>query len=133
MPPSLQVVVTSRVSLHLSGEQVYPVPPLATPPDGSSPTVQDVGSVESVRLFVARGRSVRPDFQLTVENAAAVAAICRQLDGLPLAIELAASRLKVLSPGAILKRLGQMLELLTGGAADSLPDNAPPGDHRVEL
>jgi non-specific serine/threonine protein kinase len=117
--PSLRVMVTSRVPLHVSGEQVYPVPPLATPPDEPSPLAQDVRTVESVRLLVERARSVRPEFQLTDENAAVVAEICRRLDGLPLAIELAASRMTVLSPEAILKRLGQRLALLTGGAADA--------------
>ena len=117
--PSLRAMVTSRVSLHVSGEQVYPVPPLATPPDEPLRSAEEVSEVESVRLFVERARSVRPDFELGRGNAAAVAEICRRLDGLPLAIELAASRLKVLSPEAILKRLGQRFELLTGGAADA--------------
>ena len=116
---SLKVMVTSRVTLHLSGEQVYPVPPLTTPPPGASASLDELRAVESVRLFVERARSVRPDFDLSNENAAAIGEVCRQLDGLPLAIELAASRLKVLSPDAILKRLGQRLALLTGGAADA--------------
>ena len=117
--PSLRVMVTSRIPLHVSGEQVYPVPPLATPPTTGTSSLAEVRDSESVRLFVERARSVRPDFQLDAANAAAVAEICSQLDGLPLAIELAASRLRVLSPDAILKRLGARLALLTGGAADA--------------
>ena len=117
--PSLRVVVTSRVPLHLLGEQEYPVPPLATPPVGTARSAANLRDIESVRLFLERAQSVRPDFQLTDENATAVAEICRELDGLPLAVELAASRLKVLSPDAILARLGERLALLTGGAADA--------------
>ena len=117
--PSLRVVVTSRVPLHLLGEQEYPVPPLATPPAGTARSAANLRDIESVRLFLERAHSVRPDFQLTDENATAVAEICRELDGLPLAVELAASRLKVLSPDAILARLGERLALLTGGAADA--------------
>ena len=114
--PSLKVLVTSRVRLRVSGEHEHPVPPLdagsagrRTRPSTASP------QSEAVRLFVERAQAVRADFALTAENAAAVAAICRRLDGLPLAIELAAARVKVLPPAALLARLERRLPLLTGG------------------
>ena len=98
--PNVDLLVTSRETLHISGEQEYPVPPLA--PD------------EAVQLFTARARAARPDFQPDEH----VAAICRRLDDLPLALELAAARVKVLSPTQIIERLEQRLPLLTGGARD---------------
>jgi predicted ATPase len=116
--PALQVIVTSRVPLHLSGEQEYPVPPLDLPPPGQLKATH-LSDVEAIALFVERAKRVRPDFEFDDSNAEAVADICRRLDGLPLAIELAASRLKVLSPDALLRRLGQRLEVLSGGAADA--------------
>lgn len=108
-----RLLVTSRGALHISGEQEFPVAPLALPPE-------DTGAHDSpaVRLFVDRARAVRPDFALSAENAAAVAAICRRLDGLPLAIELAAARIRLLAPGALLARLGRPLAILTGGPRD---------------
>ena len=117
--PSTRVAVTSRVPLHISGEQEYAVPPLSTPPAAAAASYEEIRTSESVRLFLERARAVRPTFELTAENAAAVGEICRRLDGVPLAIELAASRLKLLSPDAMLKRLGQQLDFLTGGAADA--------------
>ncbi len=105
--PSIKVLVTSRSCLHIYGEQEYPVTPLA----------QDA----AIELFVQRATAVWPDFAVTSENAAAVQEICLRLDGLPLAIELAAARTKVLSPHAILDRLQSRLQLLTGGALD-LPE-----------
>src|SRR5215217_2800051 len=113
----LKALVTSRVRLRVSGEREYPVPPLALreptgrPVDGAAPT-------EAVRLFTERARAVQPDFALTSNNAAAVAEICRRLDGLPLAIELAAARVKALPPVALLGRLEPRLPLLTGGPRD---------------
>ena len=116
--PQVKVLVTSRAALHVSGEQEYPVPPLAVPdlevppgPDGGEPS-------EAVALFADRARAVRPDFAVTAQNAATVAEICRRLDGLPLAIELAAARIRLLSPEALLERLQQRLPLLTGGGRD---------------
>ena len=116
--PSLRVMVTSRVALHLSGEQEYPVPPLEVPPAGR-PDLQRMATTGAVVLFVERAKGVRPEFGLNQSNADAVSEICRRLDGLPLAIELAASRLRVLSPEALRRRLEQRLEVLTGGVADA--------------
>ncbi len=119
--PQLRVVVTSRTALRVSGEHEYAVPPLSLPDLERLPRPEALGRIEAVELFVARARSVRPGFALDDGNAEAVARICVRIDGLPLAIELAAARLKVLSPGAILQRLGHCLDLLTGGGRD-LPD-----------
>ncbi len=113
----LTVVVTSRIPLHVSGEQEYPVSPL-TLPDAQSTGIEALSKVESVALFVECARRVQPAFQLTDDNAAAVAAICQRLDGLPLAIELACARVKLLSPDGILARLGQALPFLAGGSVD---------------
>ncbi|HYK49316.1 MAG TPA: tetratricopeptide repeat protein, partial [Terriglobales bacterium] len=105
--PSLKILVTSRSCLHIYGEQEFPVTPLA--------------QNSAVELFVQRAAAVGPDFAMTAENAPAIREICSRLDGLPLAIELAAARTKVLSPGAMLDRLQSRLQLLTGGALD-LPE-----------
>jgi predicted ATPase/class 3 adenylate cyclase len=113
----LRVVVTSRIPLHLSGEQEYPVAPLPVP-GGEGPTLEEVSRIDAVALFVERARRIRPDFRLTDDNAAAVAGICRRLDGLPLAIELAAARIKIFSPDAMLARLEAALPLLAGGSVD---------------
>jgi predicted ATPase/class 3 adenylate cyclase len=117
--PGLKVLVTSRSVLSIYGEREYPVPPLRLP-ESASP-VETLSESEAVSLFVERARDVRPDFQLTEENASAVAEICARLDGLPLAIELAAVRVNVLSPQALLPRLDERLALLTSGAR-SLPE-----------
>jgi excisionase family DNA binding protein len=116
--PGLTVLVTSRVVLRVSGEHQFPVPPLALPAPGRNRAMGQVADNESVRLFCARARAARPDFALTEENAASVAAICERVDGLPLAIELAAARSTVLAPRALLARLSPGLPLLTGGARD---------------
>lgn len=117
----LSVLVTSRGPLHLAGEHEYPVPPLAVPDPAHLPPADELARTESIALFVERARAVRPDFALTANNADAVAEICARLDGLPLAIELAAARVRLLSPAAIASRLEQSLGLLAGGARD-LPE-----------
>ncbi|HEX2884536.1 MAG TPA: adenylate/guanylate cyclase domain-containing protein [Candidatus Limnocylindria bacterium] len=116
--PRLGVLVTSRAPLHVYGEQEYPVPPLDVPDPRALPSAEAVGRYESVALFVERARAALPTFRLTDDNAAAVAEICVRLDGLPLAIELAAARIKLLSPQSMLERLGHRLSLLAGGARD---------------
>jgi predicted ATPase/class 3 adenylate cyclase len=115
--PQLRVVVTSRAPLHVSGEQVYPVLPLSLP-DQDHRGLGDIGSSEAVALFVERARARSPRFALTDTNAPVVAEICRRLDGLPLAIELAAARSGMLSPRALLGRLERRLQLLGGGGRD---------------
>ena len=116
--PGLTVLATSRAPLHLYGEHEYPVPPLALPDLARLADPAALAGVPAVALLVERARAVRPDFRLTAENAPAVAEVCVRLDGLPLALELAAARLKLLPPQAILARLGSRLDLLTGGARD---------------
>ena len=116
--PKLKVLATSRVVLGLYGEQQYAVPPLAVPDPKRLPSAERAGQYEAVRLFVERARAVKSGFRVTNENAPAVAGICVRLDGLPLAIELAAARTKILPPEAMLKRLQRRLELLSGGARD---------------
>ena len=116
--PGLTLLVTSRVVLHLSGEQELPVPPLAVPDLQQLPGVETLSQVAAVALFIQRAQAAQPDFQMTETTAPAVAEICVRLDGLPLAIELAAARSKVLQPAALLARLSSRLGLLTGGARD---------------
>jgi non-specific serine/threonine protein kinase len=112
------VLVTSRAVLRLSGEHEYPVLPLATPVTGRPVPLHALAANDAVTVFVQRARAVRPDFALDASNAVAVAEICARLDGLPLAIELAAARVKVLPPEALLTRLGSGLDLLAGGPRD---------------
>ncbi|MGH2466567.1 MAG: ATP-binding protein, partial [Candidatus Limnocylindrales bacterium] len=114
--PGLRLLVTSQISLGLRAEQVYEVPPLPVPVHGSSP--DDIRSSPSVILFEARVRAVRPSFQVTDEEAGVILDIVERLEGLPLAIELAAARMRMLTPGAILARLDRRLAILTGGGAD---------------
>src|SRR5262249_28880859 len=116
--PHLKVLVTSRVPLHLRGEREFAVPLLALPDPKRLPPVERLTQYAAVALFIARAVAAKADFQVTNENAPAVAEICHRLDGLPLAIELAAARIKVLSPQALLQRLDRRLRLLTGGASD---------------
>ncbi|MDQ5854609.1 MAG: tetratricopeptide repeat protein, partial [Chloroflexota bacterium] len=119
----LKVLVTSRAVLHLYGEQEFPVPPLALPdrqrlPPPGPDRVRVLSQYAAVALFIQRAQAVRPDFQVTNDTAPAVAEICARLDGLPLAIELAAARSKLFSPQALLARLTSRLQLLTGGARE---------------
>ena len=114
----LQVVVTSRAPLRVAAEHVFPVPPLVLPDPHALPALETLTQYESVALFVERAQAVAPAFAVTDDNAPAVAELCVQLDGLPLAIELAAARVKLLPPQALLARLGLRLELLRGGARD---------------
>ncbi len=116
--PQLTVLATSRAALHVYGELEYPVPPLGVPNPRDPSDPQALARYESVALFVERAAAVRPSFRLTSKDARAVADICYRLDGLPLAIELAAARVKLLSPQAILARLEHRLALLSGGAQD---------------
>ncbi|HEU5330783.1 MAG TPA: helix-turn-helix domain-containing protein, partial [Thermomicrobiales bacterium] len=116
--PRLQVIATSRTPLEIRGEQQFPVLPLALPAPDAVPLADQAGQSAAVRLFLDRARAAQPGFALTTANVAAVVAICRRLDGLPLALELAAPRLQLLSPRALLARLDSRLPLLTGGAAD---------------
>jgi non-specific serine/threonine protein kinase len=118
--PALAILVTSRTPLRLYGERDVSVPPLSLPVPGRLPPVDQLSKVEAVRLFVERAQAAQSDFRLTPENAAAVAGICVRLDGLPLAIELAAARVRLLSPQALLERLERRLPLLIDG-----PRNVP--------
>lgn len=111
----LKVVVTSRSGLSLYGEQVFPVPPLGVPESAAAGDVDQVAEAGAVSLFVERARTVRPDFSLNAHNADTVSEICRRLDGLPLAIELAASRVRILDVDEILERLDQHLPVLPTG------------------
>jgi predicted ATPase/class 3 adenylate cyclase len=119
--PRLSVLATSRSPLRVYGEREYPVPPLGLPDPRHLPDLQQFTQFESVALFIERAVAVRPDFRVSSANAPAVAEVCVRLDGLPLAIELAAARVRVLNPQAILDRLGDRLGLLSGGARD-LPE-----------
>ncbi len=131
--PDLKIIVTSRAALRVSGEQEYPVPGLPTPPDLAQLSSLDrmqlpaesraldlaaLGQYAAVRLFIERAVAVRPGFSVTNANAPAVAAISARLHGMPLAIELAAARIKLLSPDAILARLEHQLDVLAAGARD---------------
>jgi predicted ATPase/class 3 adenylate cyclase len=134
--PDLKVLATSRAALRVSGEQEYPVPGLPAPPDLGNLTALEranlpasersldpatLNTYEAVRLFIARAGAVKPGFTVTNENAPAVAAICTRLHGMPLAIELAAARVKLLAPDAILTRLEHQLNVLAAGSRD-LPE-----------
>ncbi len=117
--PDLKILITSRRPLRIDGEHEYPVPPLDVPahePDSIS--LDDLARVPSVALFLQRAQAVRPDFVLNAANTGEIVALCRHLEGLPLALELAAARVKVLSPRAILANYHHRLELLTGGGPD---------------
>ncbi len=121
--PHLKVLATSREPLRIDGEQEYAVPPLALPDlDGldnlthaAQLDLQTLAECESIALFLQQARAVRPEFAFTAENAVDIAQICVRLDGLPSAIELAAARIKLLSPHTLLARLSHRLDTLTGG------------------
>jgi predicted ATPase/DNA-binding CsgD family transcriptional regulator len=119
--PALSVLATSRSPLHLSGEYALPVPTLTLPNPVQANRLEDLEHSEAVQLFVQRARAACGEFSLTSQNAASVVEICRKLDGLPLAIELATARLRVLPPQALLERLQHGLPLLSGGAQDTPP------------
>jgi predicted ATPase/transcriptional regulator with XRE-family HTH domain len=119
--PAVKVLVTSRAALHLRGEQELPLQPLALPDPDHLPPLAELAQIAAVTLFAQRARLVQPDFALTPHNAPAVAAICRRVEGLPLAIELAAARLRLFTPHELLVQLERRLPLLSGGAAD-LPE-----------
>jgi predicted ATPase/DNA-binding CsgD family transcriptional regulator len=124
--PRVTVLATSREALGIDGETVFPVPPLAVPEPAARSTAE-IASTDAVRLFELRAQQVRPAFHLDDGNAAAVAEICRRLDGLPLAVELAAARVRVLSPSQIAAGLSDRFRLLTGGAR-----HAPPRQRTLE-
>jgi len=116
--PKLKVLVTSQAVLHVRAEREFAVPPLAVPNPKRLPELVTLAQYEAVALFIARAQAAKPDFQVTHANAAAVAGICTRLDGLPLALELAAARIKFFAPQILLARLEQGLTVLTGGARD---------------
>jgi predicted ATPase/class 3 adenylate cyclase len=119
--PEVKVLTTSRESLGLVGETIYLVPSLTTPEPLHMPDIQSLAQFEAVRLFTERACAVLPPFALTESNAPAVAQICKRLDGIPLAIELAAARVKVLSAEQIVTHLDDRFRLLTGGSRTALP------------
>jgi len=116
--PGLRVLVSSRAVLRVYGEQEFPVPPLALPDLKALPSLSALSQFEAVKLFIERAVAVKPDFRATNENAPAIAGICERVDGLPLAIELAAARIKLFSPQALLTRLEKSLSALGSGARD---------------
>jgi predicted ATPase/class 3 adenylate cyclase/DNA-binding CsgD family transcriptional regulator len=115
----LKLLVTSRTVLHLAAEHEFAVPPLSLPDLNHLPDLVTLSQYEAVALFIARAQALKPDFQVSNASASAVAEICTRLDGLPLAIELAAARIKLLPPPALLARLGQRLAVLTSGGRDA--------------
>ncbi len=116
--PHLKALVTSRAVLHIRGEHEFPVPPLALPDLSQLPERETLSQYAAVALFLERAQAARPDFEMTPANSRAIAEICVRLDGLPLAIELAGARSKLLPPQALLTRLGHRLQVLTSGAQD---------------
>ncbi len=116
--PHLKLLVTSRAVLHIRGEHEFPVPPLALPDLTDLPDSETISQYAAVALFLERARAVKPDFQVTSTNTRTIAEICVRLDGLPLTIELAVARIKLLPPRALLARLEHRLEVLTSGARD---------------
>jgi non-specific serine/threonine protein kinase len=119
--PHIRLLLTSRETLGITGESVLRVPSLSLPDRQNLPALSDLAESEAVRLFCERALAVRPEFQLNESNAAAIAQICAQLDGVPLAIELAAARIRAMSPEQIAARLDDRFRLLTGGSRTALP------------
>lgn len=126
--PNLKILASSREALCITGETVYPVPSLSFPDSapssgetGGAPGLDALAQFEAVRLFIDRARAVQPSFALTAANAAAIAEICRRLDGIPLALELAAARVKGLTVEQIARRLDDRFRLLTGGSRAAMP------------
>src|SRR5512132_1191441 len=117
--PRLRVLATSRAPLHVRGEHDYPLAPLQLPDPVELASLDELAEVEAVKLFVERARAIDPAFALTSDNAVAVAGICARLDGLPLAIELAAARTRLFTPAALLARLDRRLPVLTEGPMDA--------------
>src|SRR5438876_529728 len=116
--PGIKILVTSREVLRLRAEHQFAVPPLALPDPKHLPDDRSLAHVPAVNLFLQRAQAIKSDFHLTTDNTASIAGICTRLDGLPLAIELAAARVKLLAPQALLARLDRRLYVLTGGARD---------------
>jgi len=116
--PAVKVLTSSREVLRVYGEHEYPVPPLGLPEDSTSPTAATISESEAVSLFIQRARAAQPSFEIDETNAATIAEICRRLDGLPLAIELAAARVRLFDTETLLARLSDSLKTLTGGARD---------------
>src|SRR5258706_278617 len=119
--PKLKILASSREALGIAGELAYRVPSLNTPDPVDLPSLDELEKVDSIRLFIERAATAKPGFMLTKDNASALAQICSRLDGIPLAIELAAARMKVLSPEQIAARLDDRFRLLTGGSRTALP------------
>lgn len=119
--PGVKILITSREALNIQGETIYRVPSLSLPEDRQSLRVEALSESESIQLFIDRAAKARPNFKLTEENAPEISAICRRLDGIPLAIELAAVRIRVLSPAQILEGLSDRFRLLTGRSRTSMP------------
>jgi predicted ATPase/DNA-binding NarL/FixJ family response regulator len=119
--PGLTILATSRESLRIAGETAWPVPPLSIPARSEAPTLNALLACDAIQLFVQRARSAAPAFALNERNASAVADICARLDGIPLAIELAAARVRLLAPDQIAARLTDRFRLLTGGVRTALP------------
>ena len=119
--PKIKIIASSREPLRISGEKVFPVPVLSIPERSEFHTADSAKSFEAVQLFIDRACSVRQDFKITNENASAVVGLCRQLDGIPLAIELAAARIKVMTVDKILENISNRFRLLTGGNRTALP------------
>ncbi|HLX55399.1 MAG TPA: AAA family ATPase, partial [Ktedonobacteraceae bacterium] len=117
--PQVRLLVTSRFTLHVQGERQFPVPPLAVPDLKRLPEHEVLAQYAAIALFLHRAQATKPAFQITTANAHAIAEISVRLDGLPLAIELAAARIKLLPPQALLARLAQRLAILSGGAQDA--------------
>jgi predicted ATPase/class 3 adenylate cyclase len=123
--PGLRIVTTSRTPLRIAAEREYPLAPLELPPSSNADSAASLMAYPAIALFVERARATRGSFELTPQNGRAVAAVCRRLDGLPLALELAAARLRLLSPEALLERLAHALDVLTSGPRDA------PGRHQA--